>query len=491
MKAFVASLATETNTFARIPTGLDAFEVQRAPWRLGGDADHGDDAQIEAIRKLAAETGDAVEFGLIAFAQPSGVTCAEAYTALRDELLDDLRHASPVDMVVLSLHGAMVAEGVPDCEGDMIARVRDIVGASVPIGVLLDPHCHLSDAMLAKADILIAYKEYPHSDVMDRFADVWRLTRATAKGEIQPVMVAADCRIVGFWHTTRSPFRELVDRFFAAEREAPILNVSFAHGFPYGDVGDAGSKVWVIADGDADAARRTAHRFRDEIWDLRDAVRGNEIEIPDAIKAIAAHASPRPIVLADISDNAGGGAPSDSTFLLQALIEAGVANVAIGAFWDPGAIAVCCEAGEGARLALRLGGKCGPASGDPVDIDVTVKAIKEDHAQSAGTDFRSPCGRSVWVGGPNDLDLVLISRRQQVFGTDLFEGLGVPLRKKRVIVVKSSQHFHTAFAPIAGDILYINAPGLLSVSFETFQYRHRDLNYWPRVENPWEATSRA
>jgi microcystin degradation protein MlrC len=157
----------------------------------------------------------------------------------------------------------------------------------------------------------------------------------------------------------------------------------------------------------------------------------------------------------------------------------------LGAFYDLGAVQVCRDAGVGARIALRVGGKLGPASGLPVDVNVTVRAVAAEHTQSVLGFPAVACGPSVWASTDDGIDLVLISIRQQVYGTDIFTGLGVDLAAKRAIVVKSSQHFHAAFAPLASEVLYVETPGLLRTDFEAIPYQFRDPNYWPRLDDPW------
>lgn len=190
-------------------------------------------------------------------------------------------------------------------------------------------------------------------------------------------------------------------------------------------------------------------------------------------------------MIADHADNAGGGAASDSTFILRRVVERGLEDLAFAPFWDLGAVHLCREAGVGATFELRLGGKCGPASGDPVDLRVTVMALDDAHAQTGLAGARTPCGPSAWVRSERGLDIVIVSVRQQAIGTDLFTGLGVDLATRRAIVVKSSQHFHAAYAPLAAEVLYVDTPGLLRNDFERIPYRHRDLHVWPRVADPW------
>jgi microcystin degradation protein MlrC len=486
MKIFVASIATETNTFAPAPTSLAAFGGAAA--LEAGAAFEPDHPMADCLRALAADEGHELAFGLFVDAQPSGVTVRADYERMRERLLAQLREAMPVDAVLLPLHGAMVAEGYPDCEGDIIARVREIVGPRTPIGVELDLHCHFTELMRERADIVIAYKEYPHTDGVDRLRELWRLTLDTAAGGIRPVTAVHDCRMVSFWHTTREPMIGFVRRMMDLEGRDGVLSVSFGHGFPYGDTADTGAKVWVVADAHVDPdgvrAAELAARLGREIWDMRNETRAVMLSADAAIDRMLAAPAGKPVVMADGADNSGGGAASDSTFILARLVERGIGDVTLGPFWDLGAIAVCREAGVGSTLDLRVGGKCGPASGQPVDLRVTVRAILEDHRQSAFGGM-AQCGPSVWVSTEDGVDLVLISIRMQAVGTDLFTGLGVDLAAKRAIVVKSSQHFHAEYAPLASQVLYVDTPGLLRNDLENLPFKHRDLNYWPRVEDPW------
>jgi microcystin degradation protein MlrC len=320
--------------------------------------------------------------------------------------------------------------------------------------------------------------------MVERFEELWSLTLAAAQGRVRPVTAVHDCRMVGFWHTTREPMKSFVARMKALEAQPGVLSVSFGHGFPWGDVPEAGAKVWVVTDGDPALGARLAQELGQEIWDMRHQTAARPTRIAEAMDRLAAHTGGRPLVLADTADNAGGGAGSDSTFILQALVQRGIGQVALAPFWDLGALQVCAEAGVGTRLSLRVGGKLGPLSGDPVDLHVTVRALVEDHWQSGLGGHPAPCGRSAWVRTDDGLDLVLISHRQQAFGTELFTGLGIDLTTCRGIVVKSSQHFHAAFAPLASEVLYVESPGLLNTDFANVAYRHRSLDYWPRVEQP-------
>ena len=190
-----------------------------------------------------------------------------------------------------------------------------------------------------------------------------------------------------------------------------------------------------------------------------------------------------PIVIADASDNAGGGAPSDNTAILHRLLERNQKGAVLGCFWDPQAIQFCVEAGEGAIFLLRIGGKCGPASGDPVDLMVTVRRIVEEHWQSGLSGGRASLGPSVWVSA-DGIDIALNSKRQQTYSPDAFTGLGITLDDKALVVVRSSQHFQAAFAPIARAIHYVSGPGALNFDYASIPYT-KARPCWPRVADPF------
>lgn len=492
MKFFTASLATETNTFAPAPTGRGGFEQFGIYFGTASqEAAEGAGALLHAIRKLALADGHIVVESLCTFAQPSGPTLRAVYEEFRDRILADLRAALPVDAVQLFLHGAMVAEGYDDCEGDLLQRVRAIVGPHVPIGAELDLHCHFTEAMRTAADALVAFKAYPHVDGHERAIELYRILVATAQGRVRPTTAVFDCRMVGLWHTTSEPMAGFVRRMQSFEGRDGVLSVSLGHGFPWGDVADSGARLWVITDDDAALAQRLAEQLGREFWALREATRSRPLEVDAAIDRArlvwqrgGSHL--RTVVMADVADNAGGGAPSDSTFILRALVDQGIGNAVLGAFWDLGAIAICAEAGEGATLDLRVGGKCGASSGQPVDLRVTVRALRSAHSQDV-FGARWPLGVSAWVQTDTGLDLLLCSIRCQIYGTDAFTGIGIELTGRALIVVKSTQHFHAAFSPLADEVLYVSTPGAITPDFARIPYRVRSLDYWPRVDDPFAS----
>ena len=482
MKVLIAGLATETNTFAPIPTGQVSFEetfVSRNATDLPANLFS---APLHAWREMALARGWQVVESLCAFAQPAGLTVRVVYEEYRDEILGDIRAAMP-DILLLSMHGAMIADGYDDCEGDLLARAREILGDKAVIGLEIDPHSHLSDQMLASADLIVCYKEYPHTDSAARARELFDLAADTASGGIRPVMEAYDCRMIAMYHTTKQPMRGFVDAMQAREGQGGILSLSLVHGFPWGDSPRVGTRMLAITDGDGARARAIAREFGEKLWDMRQELRMDWPDIDSALDMVAA-AEAFPLVLADFSDNAGGGAPSDSTFVLQRVLARGMSDIALGIYWDPVLLRMCREVGTGARQNVRLGGKVGPMSGDPVDLSVTIRGAGQDMHQQMG-DTQMAMGNAVWLETDGGVHLVVNDLRTQCFHPGAFSDLGIPLDKMKAIVVKSSQHFQAGFAPIAAQVVQMATPGAIPPDFTRIPYTRRDDNYWPKTENPF------
>ncbi|WP_374450041.1 M81 family metallopeptidase [Stella sp.] len=483
MRCFTAALATETNTFSPIATSRKTFEDRfYYPPGTHPDRPTGVTGPLWAARRRAREKGWTVIEGTCTSAQPSGTTVRKAYEDLRDEILGQLRAALPVDIVLMGLHGAMVADGYDDCEGDILARIRAIVGSDVPVGVELDPHCHLTAKRLRSADVIICFKEFPHTDFVERGEELADIVEAMALKKVKPVASVFDCRMINSFPTSRQPMRGFVDRITAMEGRDGILSISVAHGFPYGDVPEMGTKVLVVTDDRKAAGDALAAKLGRELWDLRNEVRPPFLSIDAALDRASA-LNDGLVVLADPADNAGGGAPSDSTFVLKRMLERGIRDAAIGGFWDPVAVRLCFDAGEGASFQLRFGGKVGPASGDPIDARVTVtKLVPDFRTTYQGTVSRMGDAAAIEVDG---IAVALIANRQQAKSVDLFTGLGIDLAKRRMVVVKSTNHFFAEFGPIAAEVLYIDAPGAIPRDFTKIPYARVRRPIWPLDADPW------
>ena len=486
MKLFLASLGTETNTFSPFPTGFDNFKETY----LVRAGNHGNEPFLFAVplvlwRRQASKHGWSVVESLCTFAQPAGLTTRSVYESFRSEILRDLKKAFPVDMVLLSLHGAMVANGYDDCEGDLLAHIRSLVGPKVPIGVELDLHCHLTQQMIKNSTVIVTFKEYPHTDSAERATELFQIMAETCHGNVKPQMSFYDCNMIGIYHTTSEPMKSFVDEVRQLEQKKGILSISIVHGFPWGDVSEMGTGILIVTDNEPQKGENLSKILGEQFFQLRNKVFPDYKTIDQAIENISIYKD-GPIILADVADNPGGGAPGDSTFILKALVNHQIKNAAVACIWDPIAVAVASEAGEGSQLTLRLGGKMGISSGTPIDLNVKVTKVVPDAVQTFGSgkdQSVSKMGASVALYS-NEIDIVVNSVRTQTLGADAFSNLGIDPKTKQVLVVKSMQHFFAAFSQFSKKIFYVDSPGALISNFRKIPYKKVNLTKWPLKKSP-------
>ncbi len=482
MRLFAASLATESNSFSPIPTNRNSYE-STLYFPAGAHPDRATHctAPLYVARRRAKQEGFSLVEGSCFWTEPSAPTNQADYESMRDEILDQLRAAMPVDGVLLGLHGAMIAYGYDDCEGDMIERVRSIAGPKAVIGVELDPHCHLTRKRCSLADIIILYKEYPHTDFLERAEELVTLLLKTIRKEIKPVMSLYDCRMHDLFPTSREPARSFVDKMQRLEGRDGILSVSLGHAFAQGDVPEHGTRMLVITDNAKTRGDALAKQLGDEVRAKRGTWYAPVMTYQEAIEA--AYAAPKgPVVVADPSDNAGGGAASDNTNIIRQLIAQNREQACVGPVWDPVAVDFCHKAGLGAKLRLRFGGKAASTSGAPLDAEVEVIGRVDEGVQSFGT-AKVPFGRGagIRVGG---VEVSLITQRTQALGLEIFTSVGIDLNTKRYVGVKSTNHFYAAFGPIAANVLYCDGEGPSSTDVTKYPYTKITRPLWPHDELP-------
>ncbi|WP_336232816.1 M81 family metallopeptidase [Thalassospira sp. CH_XMU1458] len=485
MRIFCASIATETNTFSPLRTDFSDFQESfyAPPGQHPVTPTLCSAVFTEGRLRAAKEGWDLIE-GTATWAEPGGLVNRATYEQLRDEVLGQLRAAMPVDGVILGLHGAMVAQDYLDCEGDLIARIRALVGPDVVIGTSFDPHSHLTAKRIDNADIIVAFKEFPHTDFVETGRAVVDLVLRTLRGEIKPTKEVFDCHMIEVLPTSREPMRSFIDRAKAMEGTGNILSVSFIHGFMAGDVPDLGAKVIVTTNDNPAEARQIARNLGVELFGFRGATRPDFAKPEDALdQALASDA--KPIVLTDVWDNPGGGVPGDSTILLRAVIKRGLNDYAFGTLWDPMAVRTCFSAGEGAVLPLRFGGKTGAHAGAPIDAEVRVKTLKRDAWQYFGESI-VPLGDCAVIILPDGGEVILNTNRSQSFDPSLFSNMGIDPVSKKYLFIKSTNHFYDSFAKIAGEIIYVDVHGPYPSDPKTNGYRHLTRDLWPIVEDPFE-----
>lgn len=487
-RIFAAAIGTESNTFSPIPTGLSNFmgtyhfKPGEAP-----EIPHHYTAPLHAGRRRAKQENFTLIEGSGYGTEPSGTCAKAAYEHMRDTILAEMKAAMPLDGVLLGMHGAFVAEGYDDVEGDILERARKIVGKSCVIGVELDPHCHLTTKRVSLADIIILYKEYPHTDFMPRAEELLTIVLKTIRGEIKPVASLYDCRMIAFFPTTMEPTRSFVDRMSALEGHDGVLSVSLGHGFPHADVPEMGTRVLVYTDNNKKAGDALASRLGKEIVGLRGKTSPKLLTVGGALKAAAAIDTKKgPVVVAEPADNAGGGSASDNTMWLQALIRHGVKNSAVAPIWDPQTVAFAHTMGVGAKFRVRIGGKTSELSNKPVDAEVEVIGLAKDGRQSFG-DAKTFMGDMAGLRIAGGIDVVCLSHRTQAFGLELFTLVNIDPRKKSLVVVKSAQHFHAAYGPIASKVLYSETQGPSTQKYTTHDYRKVQRPLYPLDRKPGDG----
>jgi microcystin degradation protein MlrC len=307
------------------------------------------------------------------------------------------------------------------------------------------------------------------------------LTLRAAAGEIKPELSVFDIRMIDVLPTNLDPMRGFIDRVRAMEGRDGVLSISLIHGFMAADVADLGAKLVVVTDGRRAAGDALARELGMEVFSFRGRACPAFLTPEEALRRAAGMAE-GPVVIADIWDNPGGGVPGDSTILTRLALERGLEGVAVGSIWDPMAVRLCHAAGKGARLPLRFGGKTSAVAGDPIDAEVEILETARDAVQSFG-DSVVPLGdaAAIRIAG---VDVVLNSNRAQAFSPDLFSNLGIDPLAKKILIVKSTNHFFGAFAPIAAAVLYAAVQGPYPSDPRTNGYSKLTRPIWPLCANP-------
>jgi microcystin degradation protein MlrC len=482
MRIAIGEFAHETNTFCAGLTEVEEFKARhwvagkellathsgvRDP--LGGMIAAGQEYGIEIVPTFATST------------EPSATISSRAYETIRDELIGGLRAAGKVDAICLSLHGAGVAEGRDDLEGTLLEEIRTVVGREIPIVVTLDLHGNMTQAMVDGADVLLNCHLYPHTDGYERGYEAVELAARIAKGELKPARHLEILPMIVPPSTTMHGAAKAVNEMcFEWESGPGIVDVAFVHGFPHTDIPKIQTTILVTTDNDPELARRAAKDVSRRLWQMRDEFL---LDLPGAEDAVAqALASDkRPVVIADISDNAGGGAPGDSTHLLRALLAANQPETCFGYIFDPEVAQQAHAAGVGATIDVRIGGKTDTLHGEPVETSAYVKALTDGRFVQT-----SPMGAGTQVDlGPmarlviGNVDVIISSVRTQTLDQEPFLLHGIDVTRYKVVCLKSQQHFRAGFEHLAGEIIRCDTPGSTPANLALLPFERVKRPIWP------------
>ncbi|MBX9699530.1 MAG: M81 family metallopeptidase [Acetobacteraceae bacterium] len=471
MRIAIGGFQHESHSFAPLPTGWREFlkpggfpGLQR-PATLIGTLRPTSVPCAGAIAVLE-EAGAEIVPLTWCFANPAGPVTAEAFeriAALMVAALSDALEAGPLDGVYLELHGAMVAEGFDDAEGEILRRVRAVVGPDLPLTASLDPHANMTAEMVARADALVPYRTYPHVDMKPAGAVATRLLIERIR---RGTPWAKAFRTVDFLIpltmqcTMVPPMSEVLEERERLAAQHGCAELGFCFGFPYADFPGCGVAIAAYGQdaASAEAAAEALKAYMDRREpDFAGAVMQAEAGVAEAIAA--ARGATRPVVMADTQDNPGGGGHGDTTGLLAALIRQDAQGAVLGLINDAESAAACHAAGMGATIPLSLGGK---SDGAPLAVTAVVEAL---------TDGRFTCTGPMGKGNPADLGptalirvssgvrVIVVTRKMQALDQALFTHIGVEPAAQRIIALKSSVHFRAHFQPIAERVIVVAAPG--------------------------------
>lgn len=475
-RILVAGFQHETNTFAPSLADWAAFNSGEAyPAYVQGETMRqqlsGMNMPAAGFMAQAQGYGWEVVPSVWAGATPSSYVTVDAFETIAGHILEDIRRAlaSGLDGIYLDLHGAAVAEHVDDSEGELLQRIRSLVGSDCPVVVSLDLHANVTQRMLAIADALVAYRTYPHIDMADTGVRAARLLlerlrtgqRAVTAWRRLPFLIPLNAQ------TTFMPPASDAYAALADIEDQQGCTLSFCMGFPASDFPECGPVVWGHG-GQAQAAVQALFdavkeplQWRPDVMDADEAV-AHALLLAESVEA--------PVVIADTQDNPGAGGDSNTTGLLHELLRQGAGRrwpgrIALGLMYDPLAAAQAVAAGVGAQLDLSIGSAVhtftGQLSDPPLKVSAVVHSLGEPVCELKGpmmTGVKIRLGQSAAVEIDGVL-VALVSGKMQLLDRELLRAVGIQPEAMKVIVVKSSNHFRADFSLIASDILVAKAAG--------------------------------
>jgi len=493
MKVLIARMNHETNSFSPVPTPLSAFGRNGPSYDTDAlRENHGARTAMAAFIDLAEAHDATMITPLSAWANPSGPVDARAYDLMCQSILD---RVPGCDAIFLDLHGAMVAENSDDGEGDLLARVR-AAAPHTPIAVALDLHGNLTEAIVRNADVVVAFKTYPHVDMYETGAHAGRLLWDMIAGRRRPVM--AWRRLPLMSHTLRSATGDgaMHDAVAAArgEEAAGLAAASVLAGFGLADIPYPCVSVVTVADGDPAQAEAAADRLAAQIWASREGFTYHSEPLADSLKracALADKAQGRPVLLLDHGDNCNSGGTCDTTAVLQAALAQGMHGILAGPLCDPQAVATMVAAGVGAHLTLPLGNKRSLAAigvhAQPMQAGGVVRAISDGEYVISGPTYT---GMRVSMGRSAVLDMgaacVAVSEHpHEPWDLGVFESLELDPRQARFLLLKSRMYCRPAFVPISAGLVECDSPGVTTSDYRVFPYQRRSRPLYPLEPAEW------
>ena len=472
----------ETNCFSAIETPLSAWKERI--FAIGEDilnSNKGRRTNIGGFMEIAEREGWTLLPTVAASAVPSAPTDAKTYAYLKNLLLEPLKHQK-VDAVWLAMHGAMMAEGVDDPELDMVTEVRKLVG-DVPIVVTLDLHANLQKEMVENCDAIFGYDTNPHIDLYERAVEAAELLSGIFNESLEtktafahPPMTPPTINM----RTGEGPMVALFNKAREYEKQPGVYNVSVFGGFPFVDAPYVGLSIVTTAK-DKEMAQKISDDIAELAWDNRNEFLKdlpNTIDALNQVEAIWDDADPRPIIIADVADNPGGGGSGDTTELMLELIKRNLPHSCAALLWDPETVQQAIKVGVGNKGIFKLGGKTSLEYGPPIEIEAYVAALSDGHYSAY-----DPNARDIVRIGPatrliiGNVQIIVNSIRLACNNADMIRALGLEPAKQRLLLIKSRGHFRASFQPMSKEIIEVDAPGAANPNLSRYPFER--LRNWP------------
>lgn len=484
-----AEMSHETNSFSLQETDEQAFRNRYVLMNAEAIAERGqENTELAGFLDAGRAHGWHVNHVLSAAAGPSGKVKRATFNWLCDPIVATVKQHS-FDGLLLGLHGAMDLDFCEDGEGELLWRIRSVVGEEMPIAITLDPHANVSKQMCALADIIVSFKTYPHIDMRETGRQAGEILHRAMAGEIKPRTIRVSRPMLEEVNGGRTDIGPMIDRISRArayEEQTDVFAVSINAGFASADVAEVGPTVLVTGQGDLTAHTAFAETIADDIWNRRHDVLNDYLSVEEAA-AIAATYEPDegPLVIADYADNPGAGGYGDSTELLRALLEAGVRNACFGPMVDGEISQELRSAVIGERVHIMLGGKTDPRfGGGPLALEAELVSLSDGRFTGDGPMIHGLSGSFgpsavLRIGG---IEVLVVTIARQILDLQQFRTFGIEPQRKHIVALKSMQHFRAAFDPIAGQVIVCDSGALCTPRYDRLPYRNVPRPIFPLDE---------
>ena len=484
-KVLTAEVSHETNTFSVLQTAEDNF---RNRFFLRGEAalkERGNaNTELAGFQEVAKTNAWEMTHVLSVAAGPGGRVKKAAFDWFSDPIVGRASDGD-FDGILLALHGAMVPDFCEDGEGEILRRIRKVVGSAMPIAITLDPHANVSRQMCELAQIIVSFKTYPHIDMRDIGAQAATLLHQTMTGEIEPATIMVRVPMLEEVNGGRTDIGPMIERLEKArdyETRNDVYAVSINAGFANADIREVGPTILVTGSGNMDAHRSFAEGLADDIWSKRHDVLNTYYTVEEAAEIARTYSGQEgPLVIADYADNPGAGAYGDGTALLKALLEADI-EACFGPVVDAASVEFLKTQTVGSLVALQLGGKTEPNfGGGPLQVECRLISLWDGRFTGDGPmigglgDSFGPCA----VIQIKEIVVLVTTLARQMLDLQQFKAFGIDPERHKIVAIKSMQHFRAAYEPIAGKVIVCDSGALCTPNYSRLEYKNINRPIFP------------